>query len=85
MACRVSAGQLSRTNKEFILKTVFIFSALGEIALLLALFWAGRKHVLGGLRRPYSGLSRLPKEPRAAMIIPITGDTPAVRAGLENC
>lgn len=66
------------------MKTLFVLSALGEIALLLVLFWAGRKHVLAGLRRPYSGPVRLTKEPRAAMIIPITGDTPAVRLGLES-
>ena len=66
------------------MKTLFVLSALAEILLLVALFWAGRKHVLSGLRHPYPGLVRLLKEPRAAMIIPITGDTPAVRLGLES-
>lgn len=66
------------------MKTLFVLSALGEIALLMALFWAGRRHVLAGLKRFYSGPVRLAKEPRAAMIIPITGDSPAVRLGLES-
>jgi len=63
-------------------KTLFVLSALGEILALLALYLTGRTHVLGSLRRPYAGPKRLPKEPSAAMIVPITGDTPAVRGGL---
>ncbi len=66
------------------MKTLFILAAIGEIAMLLALFFAGRRHVLAGLRNPYAGPVRLENEPRAVMIVPITGDTPAVRAGLES-
>jgi hypothetical protein len=65
-------------------KTVFVLTALAEIAMLLALYLAGRKHVLGGLWRPYAGPRPVESAPRTAMIVPITGDTPAVRAGLES-
>ena len=66
------------------MKTLFVLSALAEIMMLLALFLAGRKHVLAGLKRPYAGPRRLENEPRTALIVPITGDTPAVRAGLKS-
>ena len=51
---------------------------------LAALYRAGRKHVRSGLDNPYRGLKRLEKEPSAALIVPVTGDTPAVRAGLRS-
>jgi len=65
-------------------KTLFLVSALAEVLMLLALYLAGRKHVLAGLRRPYRGPAKLVREPNTAMIIPITGDTPAMRSGLAS-
>ena len=66
------------------MKTVFALTALAEIALLLALYLAGRRHVLGGLERPYAGPRPLAKTPPTAMIVPITGDNPAARLGLQS-
>lgn len=66
------------------METCFVLSAVAEILALLALYLVGRAHVLGGLKRPYAGPGRLEHEPPVAMVVPITGDTPAVRAGLES-
>jgi cellulose synthase/poly-beta-1,6-N-acetylglucosamine synthase-like glycosyltransferase len=65
-------------------KTLFAVSALAEVLMLLALYLAGRKHVLAGLRRPYGGPAGLDREPNTALIIPVTGDTPAMRSGLSS-
>jgi len=65
-------------------KTLFVVAAAAEIVMLLALYWSGRKHVRAGLLRPYRGPVTLLRELRAAMIIPVTGDSPAMRAGLES-
>jgi len=65
-------------------KTFFVVVALAEIVMLLALFLAGRRHVLAGLKAPYGGPVKLSKEPAAAMIIPVTGDSAATRAGIES-
>ncbi|GFK95748.1 hypothetical protein NNJEOMEG_03616 [Fundidesulfovibrio magnetotacticus] len=66
------------------MKTLFVLSALAEALLLLALWNAGRRHVLAGLRNPYKGPEPFEPSPRVAMIVPVTGDTPAVRAGLKS-
>ncbi|WP_243311806.1 glycosyltransferase [Fundidesulfovibrio agrisoli] len=66
------------------MKTLFVLSALAEIAVLFALYFAGRKHVLSGMRLQ-PPLDRPPAKPlRAAMIVPVTGDTPTVRNGLAS-
>jgi len=70
--------------KDEVVKTFFVVTALAEIVMLAALFLAGRKHVLAGLRAAYGGVVRLGNEPRAAMIIPVTGDNAATRAGIES-
>ena len=66
------------------MKWLFIVSAVLEILMLGGLYLAGRRHVLAGLRRPYAGPERLKREPNLAMIVPITGDTPEGRAGLQT-
>jgi len=65
-------------------KVLFMCSAALEILMLLGLFLAGRRHVLSALRRPYAGPQRLKREPKLAMIVPITGDSPEGRAGLQT-
>ena len=66
------------------MKTLFVVSAIAELLALLALYLQGRSHVLSSLRHPYAGPRPLDREPATAMIVPITGDTPAVRAGLAS-
>ena len=66
------------------MKTFFVAVALAELVMLLALYLSGKAHVLAGAGRPYQRPAMLPGEPRAAMIIAVTGDSPAMRAGLAS-
>lgn len=66
------------------MEILFILSAGMELLLLTALFLLGRKHVLAGIRAPWTRPAVTRDLPRAALIVPITGDTPAVRAGLAS-
>ncbi len=66
------------------MKTLFALSALAELIMLTALFLLGRRYVLGGLRHPYAG-PQAPLVPAdVALIVPITGAGPTVRAGLKS-
>lgn len=66
------------------MKTLFVLSALAEALVLLALWQAGRRHVLAGIKNPYAGPRPVADAPRVAMIVPVTGDTQAVRSGLQS-
>ncbi|GAB6037055.1 glycosyltransferase family 2 protein [Fundidesulfovibrio butyratiphilus] len=66
------------------MKTFFVLSAVFQLALLAGLYCLGRRHVRAGLDNPYRGPRRLSREPRTAMVVPVTGDAPPVRVGLAS-
>jgi cellulose synthase/poly-beta-1,6-N-acetylglucosamine synthase-like glycosyltransferase len=65
-------------------RLLFLFSAILEIVILAVLYLAGHKHVLAGMRLPDPLPKPLPNLPKAALIVPITGDTQAARTGLDS-
>lgn len=66
------------------MKTVFAVSFVAQIILLLLLYAVGRRYVLAGIRSPYAGPAGVDNAVPTAMIVPVTGDAPETRAGLQS-